>query len=302
MSASPISLLKSSQQPPLTRRFALPFLLVAVLSETARATPEWVVLDPDRPSYKVDLASREHKGPWVEYTQMWGALENGMPAKDATVERGAVNCLTGARGSVQYPHYETPSGPPVRMTMSFSEIEHATPDQARLQTVPKGLIMADSTAAMACTCPSGDAGPDPGEEEIRQTYEREIAEQMQQVEYRFSFLRVDSRLTALKAIADLKSGRRFEEVFDKYANSFDARQFPHGDLGPQLENSLPIDDLRRFAKMRVGQFSETPHKGLIGWEVEKLVARRTVPAPTLDEMRPRLVIYLKRAHACGWAP
>jgi len=105
-----------------------------------------------------------------------------------------------------------------------------------------------------------------------------------------------------RGIAELAAGKPFETVFDEYSSAFDAKTFPHGDLGPHLETEFPIADVRLYRQLNVGEFSRTPHEDLLGWEVDKLESKRTIPAPTLAAMRPRLREYLMRAHSCGWRP
>ena len=252
------------------------------------------------PGRQADRASLERRGPWVSFTDIWGPVVGGVPGEEATVERMAVNCLTGAFGPVQFTTHDERTKAPIQTTRTFSEIEHAQYESTRLRPGRNMMALFDRIMHLACTCPTAGRGSAPTEAQILQTYDQEVAEAMKKTEYQLSFLRVDSQEIALQAIAAIDSGRTFESVFDQYASPLDASLFLHGDLGTHLESEYPIDDVRRFQQLRVGEFTRTPLKDLSGWAIYRLRGKRELPAPALEEMRARIVIYLKRAHGCGW--
>ena len=282
-------------------RKVLRVILLLGAALPAHAASDWVVLDPDMPGRHADRASLERKGPWVSFTDIWGPVVNGVPGKEATVERMAVNCLTGAFGPAQFASRDERTNLPTQVTRSFDEIEHSQYESTRLQPDHNMMALFDHIMGLACTCPTAGGGSAPTEAQIRRTYDQAIAEPMQKTEYRLSLLRVESEQTAKEAIAALESGRTFASVFDQYANPLDARTFSHGDLGAHLESEYPVEDVRRFQQLRVGEFMHTPRKDLSGWTIYQLTGKRIIPAPPLETMRKRIVIYLTRAQGCGWS-
>jgi hypothetical protein len=278
-------------------------LLVCILSRAAPALGEqqWIALDPEL-HRQGDRSSIERQGPWVQFTQSWGELKSGKPGENAIVERMAVNCLTGAYGQTQYPSTDPKTNKPILKQQSLSEVEHAQDYDGRLLLSHNSTALGRALMEFACTCQGNAAGLMPTESEMQSTYDRYMAEPLSKAEFHLRFLRVRSEKLAMDAIAELAAGKPFETVFDEYSSAFDAKTFPHGDLGPHLETEFPIADVRLYLQLNVGEFSRTPHEALYGWEVDKLESKRTIPAPTLAAMRPRLQEYLMRAHSCGWTP
>jgi hypothetical protein len=272
---------------------------VQIEAAPAPTSSQWVPLDPEL-HRQADRASIHRQGPWVQFTQSWGDLEGGKPGADAIVERMAVNCLTGAYGATEYPSTDDKTGKRVVKHNTFDEIEHAEAFDARLVLSNNSTALGRALVEFACTCADGTAAQEPAQSELQSTYDRYMAEPLSKVEYHLRFLRVDSEQIAKDAISQLNAGKSFETVFDELASSFDAATFPHGDLGPHLETEFPIEEVRRYRQLKVGEFSRTPHKGVYGWEVEKLESTRTIPAPSLASMLPRLRPYLLLAHRCQW--
>jgi hypothetical protein len=273
----------------------------------AEAAPEWVVLDDTFQIREADRSSLQRHGPWAEFTQRWVARKNGKLIDDATIiERMAVNCLTGAYGQTQYPSTDLKTNQPLLKTHSLAEVEHAQPDEGRLLLDNNSTQLGRALISLACTCP---LAANPGaaansqsvtESELKSVYDRYVAQDMTKIEFHLSYLRVSSKEAGLAAVAKLKAGASFEAVFDEYASPFDARTFPHGDLGSHLETEWPLEEVRFFRSMKVGEFSLAPSEGIYGWGVYKLQSMRTVPAPSFSAIHSRLGDFVTRAHACGW--
>ena len=266
----------------------------------AAATAQWVDLDPEL-HRQGDRTSLEREGPWVQFTQRWNSLREGTHG-EALIERMAVNCLTGAYGQTQYPATDPDTLQRILKTQSLTEIEHAQDFDGRLLLEDNATALGRALMGFACSFEAKSAGRAPTPGEMQLIYSRYIVEPLSKVEYHLHYLRLKSAPIAQAAIAEILAGKPFETVFDEHASPGDAGSFPHGDLGAQLETAFPIEDVRRFRLLNVGDTSRVPHPGLYGWEVVKLDAKRTIPAPSLATLQPRVQRYLELAQRCRWSP
>jgi parvulin-like peptidyl-prolyl isomerase len=261
----------------------------------ARAAAGWVILDSEVPR-EGDRSSLQREGPWAVFTQRWVTRDGNA----GPVQRMAVNCLTGAYGAKEYAATDSDSGRRVPHVQSFEEIEHAERDEDRLLLHDNATSFGSAVMKFACTCPGG-RGPDtPAEVELQSVYDRYVVGPMSKEEFHLGFVRLHSKEAALAAIAKLRAGVSFEAVFEEYASFFDAKTFPHGDLGVHLESEWPIEEARLYRQMKPGEFTQTPQRGIYGWDVNKMLSRRTIPAPPFGALQSRLKDYVARAHQCGW--
>ena len=271
-------------------------LLSFTMCELGTAAPstaasQWVMLDPDF-HRQADRHSIDRQGPWVQFTQAWGEIKEGKPGADAIVETMAVNCLTGAYGATQYPSTDQQTHERRVNKQTFSEIEHHEDFDARLVLGSNSTELGRALIGFACTCEVNTPAQTPTVSELQSAYDRYIAEPLSKQEFRLSFLRLKSKQMAQNAIAELDAGKPFATVFDEHASSFDAKTFPHGDLGPHLETEFPIDEVRRYRQLDIGQYSRVPSDGMFGWE--SISSRQN--APSLH----RLSLSCSHAYAIIW--
>jgi hypothetical protein len=274
--------------------------MAAIVASAQASGSEWVMLDRDF-HREGDRSSLRREGPWARFTQRWGAPGNGRAEKDLLKEEMAVNCLTGAWGVVRYPHIDPATGKSVDVVTSLAEIEQGQGDRIRLSEDHAKDPLYSNTRRFACDCPKRAAtGPAP-ETTLRNLYERYVAGPMQQLEFHVKFVRVGSEETAKAAIRELNAGVPIEELFKRHASLIDKAATPRGDLGFAAESAWTIEQRRALRSMKTGEHSQTPLAGVFGWEVFKLEAVRTIPAPTFEEFMPHLRAYATRAEQCGWA-
>jgi peptidyl-prolyl cis-trans isomerase C len=212
----------------------------------------------------------------------------------------AVNCLTGAYGETQYFYTDSQTGRRHLRVRDTEDIEHAQAADDRLLLSDNATELGRALIQLACTCSTPSRPSVVGDSNLQALYDHYVAAQLSKEEFNLRFLRVSSRAEALTAIDKVRAGTPFEKVFDEYASLLDAKTFPHGDLGTHLETEWPSNQANLFRKLRVGEITLTPYEGIYGWEVYELRSKRTIPAPSLDDFRPRLTQYVTRAKSCGW--
>ncbi len=130
------------------------------------------------------------------------------------------------------------------------------------------------------------AGRQPSDSQLQAEYNAQVAA-MPKTEYHAEHILVKNQALAEKIIGDLKHGGNFAELAKKY--SIDPSKANGGDLGWFTLNHMvkPFSDA--LAKLKVGQYTDTPVQTQFGWHVIELLGTRPLAPPPFDSVKSRLV-------------
>jgi hypothetical protein len=274
-------------------------LALALAAITARADP-WVQLhtlgDPHRyMKREADVGSLVRRGPWALFRERMVIIDGKKVRPYAGDDDFAINCLTGARGTVRYDR-EAPEPGEARVVVSTpEEVERHQPPSTRLSLLHPRPDLDAAQVKFACACPAARKSPPPSEALVQLAYDSMYEPARRTTEYRLRYLQAESYPAAQRLVQRLKNGERFDKLAD--AESID-RQFPGGDMGFHSEHEWPMADGRVFRSLKPGQYTDVPLKNGVLYQLEEL---RVLPAPPLAEVREQVTEFVKRANACGWA-
>jgi len=284
---------------PSARSFArgvLPLLLLALATPCAASS--WVVInDFGNGVVEADRDSLVRDGPWVEFIRRWRAKQGNLVSGS---ERTTVNCLTRSFGTLAVPPGPGEAGG-WRKMMDREEIEQHAGHAFRI-SVERGKPTSDRMARFACVCeavkavrPEGDAG-------LRALYRQYVLANPPTLQYRLRTIPNTSRETARAALAELRAGKPFDEVFAKYSTALDRQNFPAGRLPDSTDIDWPANDTRLFRSLHPGEAGIPAAEEIYGWSLYLLDEVRPLPAPSFEEMKADLERYSEAARRCGWKP
>jgi peptidyl-prolyl cis-trans isomerase C len=111
-------------------------------------------------------------------------------------------------------------------------------------------------------------------------------------EYRARHILVEKEEDAKQVIADLKKGRKFEELAKQ------SKDPGSKDRGGDLDWNAPAGYVKPFAdalvKLEKGKYTEQPVKTDFGWHVILVEDIRPAKFPTLDEVKPQITQSLQQ--------
>ncbi|MGE5794737.1 MAG: peptidylprolyl isomerase, partial [Bacteroidota bacterium] len=121
--------------------------------------------------------------------------------------------------------------------------------------------------------------------QIKTEYER-VKAQRGEKEYKVRHILVEKEDEAKQVIADLKKGRKFEELAKQ------SKDPGSKDRGGDLDWNAPAGYVKPFAdamvKLTKGKYTEAPVQTQFGWHVILLEDVRDTKFPTLDEAKPQI--------------
>ena len=127
--------------------------------------------------------------------------------------------------------------------------------------------------------------------QIKTEYER-VKAQRGEKEYKVRHILVENEDEAKQVIADLKKGRKFEELAKQ------SKDPGSKDRGGDLDWNAPAGYVKPFAdamvKLTKGKYTEAPVQTQFGWHVILLEDVRDTKFPTLDEAKPQIAQALQQ--------
>jgi peptidyl-prolyl cis-trans isomerase C len=127
---------------------------------------------------------------------------------------------------------------------------------------------------------------------IQDAYKKYLADNPPQDQVKARHILVDSEDKAKDLIKKLEGGAKFEELAN--ANTTDpSGKESGGDLGWFSKEQMVPEFADAAFTLDKGKISE-PVKTQFGWHVLKVEDKRTKPAPTFDEVKPQVEVYVTR--------
>jgi peptidyl-prolyl cis-trans isomerase C len=128
---------------------------------------------------------------------------------------------------------------------------------------------------------------EPTEAEAKAEYEK-VKGQSTGTEYRARHILVEKEDEAVKLIAEIKAGAKFEDVAKK--NSKDPGSAENGgDLDFAKPDTYVPEFGQAMAKLKKGEMTETPVKTQFGFHIIKLEDTREAQFPSFEEVKAQLV-------------
>jgi len=135
--------------------------------------------------------------------------------------------------------------------------------------------------------------PEITEKQVRARYDEEIAKS-HKTEYRAQHILTDTEEQALAAIADLKKGKKFEDVAK--ARSKDTNKDKGGELGWIRQDSVPPEFFAALTQLNKGQFTQTPVQTSFGWHVIKVMDTRELTPVPYEKIKGRVRALLQQEY------
>jgi peptidyl-prolyl cis-trans isomerase C len=118
-------------------------------------------------------------------------------------------------------------------------------------------------------------------------------------EFRARHIPVEKEDDAKALVAKIKAGEKFEELAKK--NSKDPGSAENGgDLDFAKPDAYVPEFGQAMAKLKKGEFTETPVKTQFGWHIIKLEDTREAQFPAFDEVKPQLVQRLQQTRLAAY--
>ncbi|HMG49061.1 MAG TPA: peptidylprolyl isomerase [Inquilinus sp.] len=122
---------------------------------------------------------------------------------------------------------------------------------------------------------------------IQDAYKKYLTDNPPQEQVKARHILVDSEDKAKDLIKKLQGGAKFEELAN--ANTTDpSGKESGGDLGWFAKDQMVPEFADAAFKLEKGKYTATPVKSQFGWHVILVEDKRTLPQPTLDEVKPQL--------------
>lgn len=129
---------------------------------------------------------------------------------------------------------------------------------------------------------------------IQDAYKKYLTDNPPQDQVKARHILVDSEDKAKDLIKKLEGGAKFEELAN--ANTTDpSGKDSGGDLGWFARDQMVPEFADAAFKLEKGKFTTAPVKTQFGWHVILVEDKRTLPQPTLDEVKPQLEEQLSQA-------
>lgn len=123
------------------------------------------------------------------------------------------------------------------------------------------------------------------EADIKAEYQRVVKAQGDK-EYKARHILVESEDTAKKIIADLKAGKKFEDLAKQSKDTGSAQQ--GGDLDWNAPGTFVPEFSAAMTKLGKGQLTESPVKTQYGWHVIRVDDVRDAAPPPLEAVKPQI--------------
>jgi peptidyl-prolyl cis-trans isomerase C len=122
---------------------------------------------------------------------------------------------------------------------------------------------------------------------IQDAYKKYLADNPPQEQVKARHILVDSEDKAKDLIKKLEGGAKFEELANTNTTDPSGKE-SGGDLGWFAKDQMVPEFADAAFKLEKGKYTTTPVKSQFGWHVILVEDKRTLPQPTLDEVKPQL--------------
>jgi peptidyl-prolyl cis-trans isomerase C len=129
---------------------------------------------------------------------------------------------------------------------------------------------------------------------IQDAYKKYLADNPAQDQVKARHILVDSEDKAKDLIKKLEGGAKFEELANTNTTDPSGKD-SGGDLGWFAKDQMVPEFADAAFKLEKGKYTTTPVKTQFGWHVILVEDKRTLPQPTLDEVKPQLEEQLSQA-------
>ena len=130
------------------------------------------------------------------------------------------------------------------------------------------------------------------DEEIKATYDK-FVEANKGKEYHAAHILVDSEDRAKAIIAEVKSGKKFEDIAKKESKD-PGSGAQGGDLGWANPANYVPEFTEAMLKLDKGQMTDAPVKSQFGWHVIRVIETRAAELPALDDVKPQIAQQLEQ--------
>jgi peptidyl-prolyl cis-trans isomerase C len=128
----------------------------------------------------------------------------------------------------------------------------------------------------------------PSDAEVKAKYDELVKEAGGGKEYHLHHILVENEQQAKDLIAKIKGGASFEDLAKQYSK--DPGSAAHGgDLGFAPASTYVKEFGDALAKLKKGEYTQTPVKTQFGYHVIRLDDVRDAKVPTFDEAKPQIV-------------
>jgi peptidyl-prolyl cis-trans isomerase C len=128
-------------------------------------------------------------------------------------------------------------------------------------------------------------GVKPSDADVKAEYDKQKSA-MGDKEYRARHILVDKEEDAKKIVADLKAGKKFEDLAKKSKDPGSAAK--GGDLDWAAPGNYVPEFSEAMTKLQKGQYTQAPIKSQFGWHVIRLDDVRAAQVPPLDQVKPQI--------------
>ncbi|MGO4728067.1 MULTISPECIES: peptidylprolyl isomerase [unclassified Inquilinus] len=122
---------------------------------------------------------------------------------------------------------------------------------------------------------------------IQDAYKKYLADNPPQEQVKARHILVDSEDKAKDLIKKLEGGAKFEDLANTNTTDPSGKE-SGGDLGWFAKDQMVPEFADAAFKLEKGKYTTTPVKSQFGWHVILVEDKRTLPQPTLDEVKPQL--------------
>jgi len=131
------------------------------------------------------------------------------------------------------------------------------------------------------------------EQKLHANYEKYVKDAPPREEVSARHILLPTEADAKAVIEELKKGADFAKLA-KEKTTDPAGKSSGGELGYFTKEDMVPEFADAAFKLKKGEYTQTPVKTQFGWHVIKVEDRRTAPAPTFDQVKPRLVEQIRQ--------
>ncbi len=131
------------------------------------------------------------------------------------------------------------------------------------------------------------------EQKLHANYDKYVKDAPPREEVSARHILLPTEADAKAVIEELKKGADFAKLA-KEKTTDPAGKSSGGELGYFTKEDMVPEFADAAFKLKKGEYTQTPVKTQFGWHVIKVEDRRTAPAPTFDQVKPRLVEQIRQ--------
>ncbi len=131
------------------------------------------------------------------------------------------------------------------------------------------------------------------EQKLHANYDKYVKDAPPREEVSARHILLPTEADAKTVIEELKKGADFANLAQEKTTD-PAGKTSGGELGYFTKEDMVPEFADAAFKLKKGEFTQTPVKTQFGWHVIKVEDRRTAPAPSFDQVKPRLVEQIRQ--------